>query len=270
MKQRLSETEAFHQTGFVEETDVDQIRIAVSTLENEYTAADQLAELSYRMLLYQMGYDLDGEINISQTLDEIINGVETDLLQQDFQVEEHIDYKIMNSQEQLAFLQVKMNKFEYLPTLSANLNHMQMAMRSEFNFQDFNQEWYPSTLLGFNLSVPIFSSGMRRARIGQSRVELEKAKNLKSSVASGLELSVQQARLDFRKAYEKYMNEKDNIELAQKIFDRTSVKYQNGLASSLDLTIASEQLTGIQSGYIAAIVELLTAKLALEKALGQY
>ena len=184
-------------------------------------------------------------------------------------VEDHIDYKILNTQEQLAYLQLKMNKYEYMPTLSASLNHTQMAMRRSFNFHDFDEEWYPSTMLGFNLSIPVFSSGMRRAKIGQSKVELEKAKNMKSNLVSGLELTVLQTRIDYNTAYEKYLNEKNNIELAQKVFDRTSVKYKNGLASSLELTIASEQLTGINIGYISAMVDLLTAKLKLEKALGQ-
>ena len=92
---------------------------------------------------------------------------------------------------------------------------------------------------------------------------------MKSNLVNGLELSAVQSKMDFNTAYEKYLIEKDNIELAQKVFDRTSVKYQNGLASSLELTMASEQLTGIHTGYVSAMVELLTANLKLEKALGQ-
>ena len=170
--------------------------------------------------------------------------------------------------QQLAYLQVKMNKFEYMPTLSASLSHSQMAMRQNFDFYDFDKDWYPSTMLGFNLSVPVFASGMRKAKIGQSKIALDQTKNMKMDLAKGLELSVQQSRVDFNIAYEKYLNEKNNIELAQKVFDRTSVKYQNGVVSSLELTVATDQLTGVQTGYISAMVDLLTAKLKLDKALG--
>jgi len=269
MRQRLEETRAMYKAGFAEETDVDQMVISVTSLETQYEEAEQLALLSYRMLLYQMGYDINADVGISQTLDEIIGDLTKNLMQQDFQVEDHIEYKILNSQEQLAMLQMRMNKYEYMPTLTANLSHMQMAMRQEFNFFDFDQKWYPNTTLGFNLSVPVFSSGMRRAKIGQSQVEFEKARNMKSNVAEGLELSVRQAKIDFNTSYGKYINEKNNTGLAQKVFDRTSVKYKNGMVSSFELTVASDQLTGIHTGYIASMVELLTAKLKLEKALGQ-
>ena len=161
-----------------------------------------------------------------------------------------------------------MNKFEYMPTLSAYLNHQQMAMRGEFNFFSSDESWYPSTMLGFNLNIPVFASGMRKAKIGQSKIEFEKTKNMKKDLGNALELQVQQARIDFRTAYQKYLNERSNIELAQKIFDRTSTKFQSGMVSSLEMTIATEQLTGVQTGIISAMVELLTTKLALDKSLG--
>ena len=91
---------------------------------------------------------------------------------------------------------------------------------------------------------------------------------MKLDLSNALELQVQQARIDFRTAYQKYLNERSNIELSQKIFDRTSTKYINGMVSSLEMTIATEQLTGVQTGIISAMVELLTTKLALDKSLG--
>ncbi len=268
MRQRLEETRALQKTGFLEETDVDQIQIAVSTLENEYVAAGQLAEMSYRFLEHRMGYDPDGHIGISESLEDIISGLSRAVLEQDFNVSRHYDYRIMDTREKLAYLQVRMNKFEYMPTLSAYLSHQQMAMRNSFDFADKDQDWYPASTFGLNLSVPVFSSGMRRAKVGQSRVELEKTRNMKKDLTSALELQVHQARINFRTAYQKYLNERSSIELSQKIFDRTSVKYQKGLASSLEMTLATEQLTGAHTGFISAMVDLLNSKLALDKALG--
>ena len=268
MQMRLDETRAMYETGFLEETDVDQIQIAVSTLDNEHIAAAQLAEMSYRFLIYHMGFGLDSNISITETLEEIIVGLTNELLLQDFNVNDHYDYKIVDTQEKLAYLQVKMNKFEYMPTLTASLNHQQMAMRNSFNFADGNENWYPATTLGFNLSIPVFASGNKRAKIGQSKVDLEKTRNFKEDLSNALELQVQQTRINFRTAYQRYLNERSNIELSQKIFDRTSVKYTSGMVSSLEMTIATEQLTGAQTGFISAMVELLNAKLALDKALG--
>ena len=248
--------------------DVDQLQIAVSTLQNEFIAAKQLVDVSYRFLVYNMGYGLDSNIVITESLQEIIGGLTRDLIEQEFIVTKNYDYRIVDTQEKLAAIDLKRYRAEYLPTLTAFLSHQQMAMRNDFNFFSTDDDWYPATMLGFSLSIPVFSSGMRKARISQARINLEKTQNSKKDLANALELQVQQARIDFRTAYQKYLNEKSNIELARKIFDLTSIKYQNGMVSSLELTIATEQLTGAQTGIIQAMVELLNTKLALDKALG--
>ena len=268
MNSRLEETKAMYETGFLEETDVDQLQIAASNIENEYIAAKQMVDVSYRFLVYNMGWGLDSNIAITETLPEIISGLSRDLIEQEFNVNRHYDYRILDTQEKLNAINLKRFKFEYMPTLTAYLSHQQMAMRNDFSFFDANGNWYPATMLGVNLNIPVFSSGMRKSRVGQAKIELEKVQNSKRDLANMLELQVQQARIDFRTAYQKYLNEKNNIELAQKIFDRTSIKYQNGMVSSLELTIAQEQLTAAQTGIIQAMVELLNTKLALDKALG--
>jgi outer membrane protein TolC len=268
MNSRLEETKVMYETGFLEETDVDQLQIAASNIENEYIAAKQMVDVSYRFLVYNMGYGLDSNIVITETLPDIISGLSRDLIEQEFNVNRHYDYRIVDVQEKLAAINLKRFKFEYIPTLTAFLSHQQMAFRNNFNFFESQEQWFPATMVGFNLSIPVFSSGMRKSKIGQARIDLQKTQNSKQDLANALELQVQQARIDFRTAYQKYLNEKNNIVLAQKIYDRTSTKYQNGMVSSLELTIAAEQLTGAQTGIIQAMVELLNTKLALDKALG--
>jgi outer membrane protein len=268
MKTRLEETKAMHETGFLEATDVDQLQIAVSNLENEYIAARQMVDVSYRFLIYRMGYGLDSNIVITETLQEIISGLTQDLIEQDFIVSRNYDYRIVDVQEKLAAINLKRFKAEYMPTLTAYLSHQQIAMRNDFSFFSDNGDWYPATMLGFSLNIPVFSSGMRRARISQARIDLQKTQNTKRDMADALELKVQQARIDFRTAYRKYLNQKNSMELAQKIFDQTSIKHQNGMVSSLELTIATDQITTAQTGTIQAMVELLNTKLSLDKALG--
>ena len=268
MKSRLEDTKAMYETGFLEATDVDQLQIAVSNLENEYISARQMVDVSYRFLIYRMGYGLDSNIVITETLPEIISGLTQDLIEQDFIVAKNYDYRIVDEQEKLAVINVKRFKSEYLPTLTAYLSHQQIAMRNDFSFFSANGDWYPATMLGFSLNIPVFSSGMRKARISQAKIDLQKTQNAKQDMANALELKVQQARIDFRTAYRTYLNQKNSMELAQKIFDQTSIKHKSGLVSSLELTIATEQLTTAQTGTIQAMVELLNTKLALDKALG--
>lgn len=266
----LYETQKMYEQGFVEETDVDQIRVSLISLGNSLRSAKTQIEVAYRLLKYQLGIDLSTEIQLSESLDNIILEINLEeTLVDPFIVNSHIDFQLLQTQEKLVQMQLKLMKSEYLPSLNAIYNNNWSAMRNQFNFFNADEKWYYSSMLGFTLNVPIFSSGNRKARVSEKRIEYEKAGNAKKLVADGLVLENQQARLDFISAYEKYLSEKENVKISNKILERTRIKVREGLASSLDFTQINNQYLTTESNYISAMVELLNAKIRLDKAMNR-
>ena len=270
IKKTLYETQKMYEKGFVEETDVDQIRVSLISLGNSLRSAKTQIEVAYRLLKYQLGIDLSTEIRLSENLDNIILEINLEeTLVDPFIVNSHIDYQLLQTQEKLVQMQLKLMKSEYLPSLNAIYNNNWSAMRNQFNFFNADEKWYYSSMLGFTLNVPIFSSGNRKARVSEKRIEYEKAGNAKKLMADGLVLENQQARLDFISAYEKYLSEKENVKISNKILERTRIKVKEGLASSLDFTQINNQYLSTESNYISAMVELLNAKIRLDKAMNR-
>ena len=66
-------------------------------------------------------------------------------------------------------------------------------------------------------------------------------------------------------AYETYVNEKDNIEVSQRVFHSAANKYKYGASSNMELTNASNDLINAQSSYVQAILSLVNAQVELEK-----
>ena len=125
-------------------------------------------------------------------------------------------------------------------------------------------------MLGASLNLPIFSSGMRNSKIQQAKIELEKSKNIKELVSRNLKVSVLLAKSTLTTANEKYANNKDNLKLAERIYNDFLLKFKEGTASSIELTQAQNQYLTTQGNYISAMVEMLNAKNALDKAMGNY
>jgi outer membrane protein TolC len=61
------------------------------------------------------------------------------------------------------------------------------------------------------------------------------------------------------------MNEKENIEVTQRVFRSTTEKYKWGAASNLELTNASNDLINAQSTYVQAMLSLVQAQAELEE-----
>lgn len=269
LKRTLYETGELYKAGFAEETDVQQLQLSVNDLEIQVNTLGTQIRIAYKLLRYQMGMENNETIVLTDTLDDILGRIDApELATQQLQLDLHIDFRMAKTQEQAAKLTWKNEKAAYLPTLSLFFTHSISAQREEFNFlKKSGEPWFKSSVLGLNLNLPIWSSGMRKAKVAQAKLEMAKARNSKAYVAEGLELALMQARSDFLDALDKKDNNEGNVGLAKKIYDKTLIKFKEGTATSLELTQTYNQYLAAESNYTAAVVELLNAKLQLDKAL---
>ena len=71
----------------------------------------------------------------------------------------------------------------------------------------------------------------------------------------------------FLTAVEKYQTSKQNVLLAEKIYNKSLVKYKEGIIGSMELTQSQNQYLIAQSSYYTSIIDLTTAKSKIEKLL---
>ena len=164
---------------------------------------------------------------------------------------------------------LKREKSNYLPSLAAFYTYQQNAMRNEFDIFNFSKKWYPTSIIGLNLDIPIFSSGMRHSKVQQAKLQYEKSGILKTQVSQGLILEYEQSKSDYIKAYDKFNSCQDAYKLSNKIYNKTLVKYKNGVSSSTELMQIQNQYFTAQSNYYNSIFELLGAKSKLDKILAK-
>lgn len=268
-KKILTEIEAMHNAGIMEETDIDQMRLTVLRLENAQKSLERQVELSYQLLKYQMNLEQDKKVILTDNLDKIIK--ENDVLTiqtTELDINKNIDYQLLQTQEGLSALSLKQEQSKYLPSLVAFFSYEKNAMRDEFNFFDSDKEWYPTSIVGLSLEVPIFSSGQRWVKVQQAQLELKKTQNSKQFLEQSLETSVTKEKINLKNAVEKVETEKQSLALSQKIYDRTLIKYKEGMSSSLDLTQAQNQYLTAQQNYFNSILEMLNAQSNLKKTMG--
>ncbi|MFX7090829.1 TolC family protein, partial [Acinetobacter baumannii] len=67
---------------------------------------------------------------------------------------------------------VKRYKLSYLPTISTNASYQKQALRNKYTFFE-KGDWYTSSYVGLNISVPIFMGFSRDAKVKQSKIELQ-------------------------------------------------------------------------------------------------
>ncbi|RPH27325.1 MAG: TolC family protein [Bacteroidales bacterium] len=262
--QTHNEMVKMYEQGFNEQTDVDQLKISKSNIQTVITSLEAQKEVSMKLLKLQLGVDFNQTVILTDSLSGIINqNALTYLVSKDFNPEGSVDYQIMSTQEKLMALSLKRAKSKFLPTVSAFYRHQQLLNEPLINFQ-------PKDMLGVSINFPIFTSGQRLSQVSQAKLNLEKTRLSKDDVGQGLVLEFEQAHSDYQTAFSNFTVNNESMELSKRVYDRTIIKYREGVSSSFELAQNQNQFLTAESNYFNSVLSLLGAKAKLDRILNKY
>ncbi len=261
MEEVLEKTRAMVEAGVVEELDYDQLSVQAFMLEDALADAERQVELAVNMLRIQMGVDVDREIELTDNLGEILEMADFEgSLISPFRLEDNVDYQMMQLQANIAEKQVDMERAAYLPSATGFYTFTEKLIKPEFDIT-------PNHVLGVNVSIPIFSSGERRSRVSQARVNLKSVENEKKLLTDQLKIEERQLRFNLINAIRRYESHQANVRVAKRVYEDTYTRYEQGLASSINVTTTHNTYLEAENSYISSVLHLLEAHIELDKLL---
>ena len=191
-----------YKEGFVEETEVKQLQISVTQLENSLITLSQQIDVSYKLLKLQMGIDIDKNIVLTEKLEDILQYVSiSSLIKSEFDLKKNVEFQLIQSQERLSELSLKNEWSKFLPTIAAFGTYQYNAQRDRFNFFDQNKDWFNTGIIGLRIDVPIFNSGSKFFKVQQSQIEFKQAQNNLKKATQGLLLQFSKTQSELKSAY---------------------------------------------------------------------
>lgn len=270
LEKNLDDTTKIYENGLEEEESVEQLQITLSSVKSNLSNTQRLKKLAYQMLNITIGKEINSKTILMDNLESLTSkNIDLGLLQLDNGVENTIDYKIAQNDKTSKELLVKLEKSKALPSLSAFINAGYNGNNDNFDFLKKDQQWFGSSLLGFTMNIPIFSSGMRSAATQRAKINLEKAEETLTETEQKIKLEIAAAKSDYQFAIEDYDNKKDNLALAERIEQKNQVKFFEGIGSSFELQQAQRQLYTAQNDLLQTMLEIINKKTALETVLNQ-
>ncbi len=263
LRENLRETRAIFENGFAEEEDVEQLQITLLSLENQRSNTVRMERIAKQMFNLALGLDINMPVLLTQQLDFLARPA-LGLLNDSVNMEQNVDFKIATNLTEQRELELKLEKSKALPRLSGFINLGTFAGRNEFNFFDTGEKWFPSSITGFTLNVPIFSSGMRNARTARAKIALEQSLTQKEETEQQILLGYSRAKSDHELAIDNYNTAQKNIALAERIENKNQIKFKEGISTSFDLRQAQTQLYTVQQELIQSMLQIITTKAELE------
>jgi len=265
LEKNLFETTKIYENGMGDEESVEQLQITLSSVDNQLKNAIRLKGITLQMLNLVMGIAIDAPTQLEENLDDLTqNQIDFELLESEFNMENNVDFKLATNLNEQRFFEWKLAKSRALPTLNSFINYGSAAYADNFNFFNSDQQWFDQSILGLDLSIPIFSSGKRSASTARAKIALEKAKTSLNEAEEQIRLQLESAKSNYILAIEEYKTNQQNLHLAERIENKNQIKYNEGLASSFELRQAQTQLYDAQQNYLQSMVNVINQKTTLE------
>jgi outer membrane protein len=245
--------------GMIEQTDVKKLSVMVASVDNALKSMQRQVELGYNLLRLQLGLNSDQAVTLTSNLDEISSQyILHSSLTESFNIRNNIDFKLVSMQGDIAQKTIKLRKSSYLPTVAAYYSRTDKILKPLFDFT-------PKNVIGFTLNVPILSGGQRISQLNQARIDSNISDNTKELLTEQLTLQERQLRYNYNTLLDQYDTQKANVDIAKEVLEKMTLKYQQGIISSLELTSANNEYLTSETNFTNIILQLLNAELTLRK-----
>lgn len=248
--------------GAAEQIAADRLSVQVASLRNSIHSNRRQLNLLYNSLIIMLGADVDSRITLTTPLDSILDVSHASVLATtEFDVTKNYDYQLLQESERIAHDQVLLAWCSYSPTLSA---FYQYSKKTYFG-KDEGMNMTPPNVMGLSISLPLFQSGARIAKVRQAKIAYQENLNSKRQAEDGLQVNYRQLCFDLLSAIETYQTQRNNIDVCKRVFDNTAEKYRFGRASNIEVTNASTDIISAESNYLQSVLSVINAQLSLER-----
>ena len=256
-------TKIIVENGVGKQVDLDRVNVNLENLYTQQSNTQLAQEQQLNMIKYMLDVPLEQTIVLTDTAAMPLLANEP-ILQSDFS--DHVNIRLLESQKELNVLNKKLINNGYLPTLSLSGQAAYQGLRKDFSTYFESGEankWYPMASVSVNLSIPVFDGFEKRAKARQATMDLKKTE-------ATLESTKENFSMNYKNALNNYMNNKDivrrqkmNLDLAEKVYKETTLKYHEGLATMSSLLQDEMSLSSAQGGYLTALYNFKEAELKI-------
>ena len=267
IKSLLNDTEILYENGFVEKLDVDRIKVSYNNLNAEKIKAERLYDLSLSVLKFQIGFPVNDKLSVIGSIEDVIISV-NDYDIQSFEYSDRIEHSILNTNKRLKSYDLKNNRSQFLPQIYANLSYGYNTSSSEYDLFFNSNRWKNFGTVGLQIIVPIFDGFNKRSKINKSKIVVQQVENQIKFLERSIDLQINQNFIELKNAIESLNVSKENLVLANDVYNVSEKKYKEGVGSNLEVLDSNNALKIAQTNYYNAYYQAIISKINLDKTLG--
>jgi outer membrane protein len=255
-----TKTNSLISAGVMEQSSVNDISIMEIEFKNTLELLKSNEQLAILNLKTSIGYPVDSSIAL---IEDFEMASKTLLNNPTLNPSNSSAVKMGQQNVILNELSLKASQSDGYPSIYGFFNQQHMAMRNNFNFFDTSKDWYPATLWGINVTIPLYNSGEGKAKNKQKEFEIEKAKNELVEIENQIASLYEMLKNNYQNAALNLNSQKTKVDLIKKVYQNEEKKLSHGASNSLLLSQRKIQLLQANQDLIQKEYELYKAEVQL-------
>lgn len=256
-----NKTLAMAKVGMIESLNAEQLEVQLSNLRSSLASLERQHTMAENLLRLQLGLDPETPIELTDKLETLMQAQQPVLPDVKLRLDKQIDFRMMLQQERLTQKRVDLQRAAALPTLAGFYRYTYKMLKPDFDMT-------PKNIVGLQLQIPIFSSGVRYYKTREAKIDLLTIENTKEQLSDQLKIQEKQLTFNLNSALEQYENQRKSIDVSRRVYQSLKNKYENGMISGLDLINADNNYLRAESDHLNAMMQVLSARLQLDKLYG--
>ncbi|MQA88760.1 MAG: hypothetical protein GEU90_00800 [Gemmatimonas sp.] len=175
---------------------------------------------------------------------------------------------VRSAQEQIEIREgeVDIARGAFLPNVALQMSYGRQAFPVDvFGFS--NLDWRTDWTATLSVSVPLFTGFQRMADVERARAQLEQAHLQLVQLEESVQLQYQQALGEKRRAQAEIAARERTEEQAQRVYDLTVLRYDQGLATQLEVSDARLSLLEASTNLAQAVTSFHVADAGVSRAM---
>ena len=163
--------------------------------------------------------------------------------------------------------QVDMARAAYFPSVSLTANLSRQAFPGGFQFPSAD-DWRDDWNVGFAVQWPLFQGLRRDAEVDAARSQVEEARHQLDQLKEGVRIDYEAALGELERARTQIVAASRTVEQARRVYELTELRFEEGLATQLDISDARLGLQQARLNEVQAYHDAHVALARAERALG--
>ncbi len=179
-----------------------------------------------------------------------------------------LDMQIVKTQNNLLAGEIStLNKSRFLPSLNLIGSYGATGFGYDKQPNSF-LNFYPIGFAGIQLSFPLFNGTVTNQKINQKKIEVQNNELQFGLITDQSNMQTENAKSQIKVAHYSIETTKEQIKLANEIYQQTILQQKQGLANLTDVILADNTLREAQQSYLSSVIDYLKADLELKKVTG--